>query len=95
LLLSIGLFSLFNAVLIPAIISLTSKDTTLSQGVTMGLSNSFISLGRIVGPLLGGLVFDLHWGLPFLSGALIMLIGFFGSLRWSADKALSKQVGQL
>jgi DHA1 family multidrug resistance protein-like MFS transporter len=95
LLLSIGLFSLFNAVLIPAIISLTSKDTTLSQGVAMGLSNSFISLGRIVGPLLGGLVFDLHWGLPFLSGALIMLIGFFGSLRWSADKALSKQVGQL
>jgi DHA1 family multidrug resistance protein-like MFS transporter len=60
---------------------LTSKRATLSQGVTMGLSNSFISLGRIFGPLLGGLVFDLHWGLPFLCGALVMLIGFFGSLR--------------
>jgi DHA1 family multidrug resistance protein-like MFS transporter len=91
LLISIGLFSLFNAVLIPAIMSLTSKGTTLSQGVTMGLSNSFISLGRIVGPLLGGLVFDVHWGLPFWSGALIMLIGFFGSLRWNVDKALAEQ----
>lgn len=81
LLLSIGFFSLWNAVLIPAITSLTSKRATLSQGVTMGLSNSFISLGRIFGPLLGGLAFDLHWGLPFLCGALVMLIGFFGSLR--------------
>jgi DHA1 family multidrug resistance protein-like MFS transporter len=94
LLISIGLFSLFNGVLIPAIMSLTSKGTTLSQGVTMGLSNSFISLGRIFGPLFGGLVFDVHWGLPLWSGALIMLIGFFGSLRWSPDKVLSEQSGR-
>ena len=80
LLIAIALFALFSAVLIPAITSLTSKRTTLSQGVTMGLNNSFISLGRIFGPLVGGFAFDLHWGWPFLGGALVMLAGFFASL---------------
>jgi DHA1 family multidrug resistance protein-like MFS transporter len=89
LLLTIGFFSLSNAVLIPSITSLTSKRATLSQGVTMGLSNAFISLGRIFGPLWGGLVFDIHWGLPFLSGALIMGAGFLWSLRGRADQSIS------
>ena len=82
LLVTIGLFSLANALLIPSITSLTSKRATLNQGVTMGLSNSFVSLGRIFGPTLGGLAFDLHWGLPFVSASFVMLIGFLVSLRW-------------
>ena len=86
LLVTIGFFSLTNALLIPAITSLTSKRATLNQGVTMGISNSFVSLGRIFGPTLGGLVFDLHWSLPFVSGSAVMLIGFLVSLRWVKDK---------
>jgi DHA1 family multidrug resistance protein-like MFS transporter len=82
LLITIGFFSLANALLIPSITSLTSKRATLEQGVTMGLSNSFVSLGRIFGPTLGGLVFDLHWGLPFVGASFVMLIGFLVSLRW-------------
>lgn len=81
LLAAIALFSLCSAVLIPAITSLTSKRTKMSQGVTMGLHNAFVSLGRIFGPLVGGFVFDFHWGLPFLSGALVMLAGFLASLQ--------------
>ena len=76
-LLTIGLFSLCSAVLAPAITSLTSKRATLSQGITMGLSNSFVSLGRIVGPPIGGFSFDLHWSLPFVLGALFLFSGFF------------------
>jgi DHA1 family multidrug resistance protein-like MFS transporter len=87
LLLSVGFFSLSNALLIPAITSLTSKRATLSQGVTMGLSNSFVSLGRIFGPALGGLVFDLNWALPFLSGSMVLLLGFLWSLRERVELA--------
>jgi DHA1 family multidrug resistance protein-like MFS transporter len=83
---TIGLFSLTNALLIPAITSLTSKRTTLDQGLTMGLSNSFVSLGRIFGPTLGGLVFDLNWGLPFVTASVVMMIGFLLSLRWMKQK---------
>jgi DHA1 family multidrug resistance protein-like MFS transporter len=46
----------------------------------MGLSNSFVSLGRIVGPVLGGLVLDINLSLPYISGAVIMLGGFAFSL---------------
>jgi DHA1 family multidrug resistance protein-like MFS transporter len=86
LLVTIGGFTLVSAFLIPAITSLTSKRATLSQGVTMGISNAFISLGRIFGPLLGGLVFDMHWGLPFVLGALVLLAGFGVSLLWVKER---------
>ena len=48
----------------------------------MGLGNSFISLGRIVGPIWAGFAFDLHYGAPYLSGAAIMLVGFVLSWVW-------------
>ncbi len=91
LLLTIALFSLISALLVPAIISLTSKRTALSQGITMGLSNAFISLGRMFGPLLGGFVFDRHWGLPLCSGALVMLCGFLLAFSGRLQKTLADQ----
>jgi DHA1 family multidrug resistance protein-like MFS transporter len=81
LLAALGFFSLANALLIPAITSQTSKHAQMPQGIAMGLSNSFISLGRIFGPVLGGWVFDLDWKLPFIFGAIFMLVGFFVSIR--------------
>jgi DHA1 family multidrug resistance protein-like MFS transporter len=85
LLASMGFFSLANSLLNPAVSSLTSKRTTMDQGITMGLSNAFNSLGRIIGPSLGGLAFDLYWGLPFLGGALIMACGFILSRGINRD----------
>jgi len=76
----VALFSLVNAVLVPAITALTSRITRISQGVTMGFSNAAVSLGRIAGPLLGGLLFDRSAQLPFWAGGLFMLSGFIVSL---------------
>jgi len=71
-----GLFVLASALLMPAVSALTSRRAPMEQGITMGVSNSFMSLGRIVGPLLGGVLFDLDVRYPYLSGAAIMLVGF-------------------
>ena len=81
-LLTTGFFVLTVALLRPAVASLTSQRATAGQGVVMGLNNSFKSLGRIVGPLWAGYLFDVNYDMPFLSGAAIMLIGFFISLMW-------------
>jgi MFS transporter, DHA1 family, multidrug resistance protein len=81
-LLTAGLFILITAFLRPAIHSLTSQRATVGQGAAMGLSNSFVSLGRVVGPLWAGFAFDLHTSLPYLSGAVILLLIFVLSLKW-------------
>lgn len=79
-LLATAFFGLAIAMQVPALTSLTSKRATISQGVAMGLSNSFTSLGRIAGPLLGGYVFDINIVLPYLIGVGIMGVGFVVSL---------------
>lgn len=81
-LLATAFFGLAVSLQIPALTSLTSRRATLPQGIAMGLSNSFVSLGRITGPVLGGLALDIHLNLPYLGGAAIMLLGFLASLAW-------------
>ncbi len=79
-LITTGLFTLPNALLRPAVISLISRRAGAHQGAAMGLSNSFNSLGRVVGPIWAGFAFDLDYNLPYLSGAVIMAAGFLVSL---------------
>jgi DHA1 family multidrug resistance protein-like MFS transporter len=80
--LSIGVFIFATSLLIPTVTSLTSKRAESMQGMAMGLSNSFMSLGRIIGPLWAGFVFDINLILPYISGAVIMVVGFLVSLFW-------------
>jgi DHA1 family multidrug resistance protein-like MFS transporter len=88
-LLTTGLFTVPNALLRPAVISLTSKHAGARQGTAMGLNNSFNSLGRVIGPIWAGFAFDLNYNLPYLSGALIMLAGFLASLIWVTQERKS------
>lgn len=81
-LLTTGFFIVSNAMLRPAVSSLTSRKALGGQGVAMGLNNSFMSLGRIVGPVWAGFLFDARINLPYISGAVIMLCGFIVSLLW-------------
>jgi DHA1 family multidrug resistance protein-like MFS transporter len=81
-LVTVSLFILSNAMLRPAVSSLISRRTTSGQGVAMGLNNSFMSLGRIVGPTWAGFVFDVDIRYPYYSGALVMFAGFVLSILW-------------
>jgi DHA1 family multidrug resistance protein-like MFS transporter len=81
-LLTVGFFIVSNAMLRPAVSSLTSKRAIGGQGVAMGLNNSFMSLGRIIGPMWAGFIYDINLTYPYYSGAVIMLIGFVMSLVW-------------
>lgn len=78
--LATAFFAFTIAIQVPALTSLTSQKTELAQGIAMGLSNAFVSLGRIVGPLIGGYAFDVNIQFPFIGGATIMFLGFIISL---------------
>lgn len=81
-LLATGFFILSKTLLRPAAFSLISKRASAGQGAAMGLSSSFMSLGRIVGPIWAGFIFDVNVNYPYLSGAAIMFVGFLISLAW-------------
>ncbi len=85
-LLATAFFIFAKTLLRPAVLSLTSRRTQIGQGTVMGLSNSFMSLGRIVGPIWAGLVYDVNINYPYLSGIVIMFFGFIASLIWVKQK---------
>lgn len=87
-LLTIGFFVLANSLLRPAVASLISKRATTGQGIAMGLNNSFMSLGRSIGPLVAGFFFDFNINLPYITGGIIFLLGFvLSSLKLKESSA--------
>ncbi|MBN1640691.1 MAG: MFS transporter [Anaerolineae bacterium] len=86
-LLATGLFVLSKTLLRTAVLSLISKRTSAGQGASMGLGNSFISLGRIVGPIWAGFIYDVDLSYPYMSGAAVMFAGFLVALAWIRQPA--------
>lgn len=78
--LTTGFFVVSNSMLRPSVASLISKRATQGQGIAMGLNNSFMSLGRIVGPIWAGTVLDINLSYPYMTGSFIMALGFVAAL---------------
>ncbi|GHH99124.1 MFS transporter [Neobacillus kokaensis] len=70
------IFGLGNGVIRPSVSSLLTKTAKTGHGSSTGLLSSFDSLGRIIGPPLGGWLFSLSIGLPYISGAIITIAAF-------------------
>jgi MFS transporter, DHA1 family, multidrug resistance protein len=70
------IFGVGNGLIRPSVSALLTKTSTSGHGSTTGLLSSFDSLGRILGPPLGGLLFSVAIGLPYISGILISVIAF-------------------
>ncbi|MED3623633.1 MFS transporter [Neobacillus thermocopriae] len=75
----LSIFGIGNGVIRPSVSSLLTKLSTTGHGSSTGLLSSFDSLGRIVGPPLGGWLFSISIGLPYISGAVITIaaLGLF------------------
>lgn len=69
------LLSLGNSFVSPMVQTLLSReaDETL-QGSIQGLNSSYVSIGMILGPIVGGAVATLSVPAPFLTGALMVLV---------------------
>jgi DHA1 family tetracycline resistance protein-like MFS transporter len=77
-LISIIFIAFANGCITPAISSLISQTADkFEQGQVLGMNQSFGSLARVIGPILGGVLYDMHFGLPYIGGACIMIITYF------------------
>ncbi|MCM3455156.1 MFS transporter [Heyndrickxia oleronia] len=68
------IFGLGNGVIRPCVSALLTKKSTAGHGSATGLLSSFDSFGRIIGPPLGGWLFSITAGLPYISGAILSIL---------------------
>ncbi|MCQ2011409.1 MFS transporter [Sporolactobacillus sp. STSJ-5] len=67
----------------PALTTLLSKTADdQEQGFVAGMNSTYTSLGNIIGPAMGGLLFDWNINFPYLFAAIIMAIGFGMTFKW-------------
>lgn len=66
-----------NSFVQPLLQTILSKETDVkSQGSILGLSASYMNIGNIVGPLIGGLVATIYLPLPFILASSIIFLCF-------------------
>lgn len=70
------IFGIGNGFIRPSVSSLLTKRSDVGYGSVTGLLSSFDSLGRIIGPPLGGWLFAFSIGLPYISGIILSLIAY-------------------
>lgn len=66
-----------NSTIQPLISTILSQETdALSQGSILGLSASYMSIGQILGPVIGGIIATVAIPSPFLAASLFSLFAF-------------------
>lgn len=78
-LLAMSCFILLVALLKPSALAYISKNNAVSQGKAMGIAESYMSLGRIIGPLWAGMIYDVNIYFPFISGTLLFIMVFMAT----------------
>ncbi|RWR09270.1 MFS transporter [Siminovitchia fortis] len=72
----------------PAVTSYLSKIAGDEQGFVGGMNSMFTSIGNVLGPVVGGLLFDIDLDFPFYFSSIFLLIGFGISLVWKKPAQL-------
>jgi DHA1 family multidrug resistance protein-like MFS transporter len=85
-LLALAIFTLALSLMGPALNAYISVFAGEHQGTLMGLNSATTSLGRVIGPLWAGYIYDINLEFPYLSGAVTLLLGLLISLWLRKEK---------
>ncbi|MDM5246158.1 MULTISPECIES: MFS transporter [unclassified Lysinibacillus] len=77
----------------PALTTYLSKAAGKDQGFIAGMNSTYTSLGNIIGPMLGGVLFDVNVHYPYLFSAVIMVIGIGITFVWK-EKQLTENLAE-
>lgn len=77
----------------PALTTFLSKAAGKEQGFVAGMNSTYTSLGNIVGPAMGGILFDVNIHYPYLFAAVIMIIGLGLTIMWN-EKQLAESLAE-
>ncbi|KYC97145.1 hypothetical protein B4102_0800 [Heyndrickxia sporothermodurans] len=77
----------------PALTTFLSRAAGKEQGFVAGMNSTYTSLGNIVGPAIGGILFDVNIHYPYLFAAVIMVVGLSISVIWK-EKRLTQTLAE-
>lgn len=79
---SMVILAISNNMVQPLISTILSRETDAkSQGSILGLNASYMSIGQILGPIVGGIFASISLSYPFLAGSMMVLICFLLSFK--------------
>src|SRR5690625_4049851 len=70
----------------PAFTSYLSKVAGNEQGFVSGMNSMFTSIGNVMGPVLGGFVFDINLDYPFYTASIFLVLGIMISYFWKQQE---------
>lgn len=74
----------------PAITSYLSKIAGDEQGFVGGMNSMFTSVGNVLGPIIGGVLFDIKLDYPFYFAAIVLAFGLLFAMKWKKPKQLEQ-----
>lgn len=66
----------------PAVTTYLSRIAGNEQGFVGGMNSMFTSIGNIIGPIIGGILFDINLNYPFYFSTVLLVAGIGIALAW-------------
>ncbi|CRK85202.1 MFS transporter [Neobacillus massiliamazoniensis] len=66
----------------PAVTTYLSKIAGNEQGFVGGMNSMFTSIGNVIGPIIGGTLFDINLNYPFYFATVLLSVGIGLTLAW-------------
>lgn len=73
----------------PAVTTYLSRIAGNEQGFVGGMNSMFTSIGNIIGPIIGGILFDIDLNYPFYFATVVLAIGIALTFVWKSPSALN------
>lgn len=79
----------------PAVTTYLSKIAGNEQGFVGGMNSMFTSIGNILGPIVGGLLFDVNLNYPFYFATVMLAVGILLTYFWRTPCAEATEADRL
>src|SRR5699024_7300146 len=66
----------------PAVTNYLSRIAGNEQGFAAGMNSMFTSIGNVIGPVIGGVLFDIDMDYPFYFATVLLAVGIGITLVW-------------
>lgn len=72
----------------PAVTTYLSRIAGNEQGFVGGMNSMFTSIGNIIGPIIGGILFDIDLNYPFYFATIVLAVGIALTFAWKNPTTL-------